>query len=476
MKKILFVAAEALPFAATGGLGDVMGSLPEALAKADKSADVRAVMPLHAQIADTWREEMTQAATFTVKLSWRNLYCGVKTLKKNGVTWYFIDNEYYFNRPRLYGEYDDAERYAFFCKAVLDMLPEVDFIPDILHANDWQAAMAVVYLRLCYHYPQIRTVYTIHNIEYQGIYSHFIAGDVLGLADENRDIMDYNGDLNLTKAAIVLCDRLTTVSKTYAEEIGTPEFSHGLYHIIKASSEKVRGIVNGIDTRYYDPLHDTVLAANFSAARPKNKALCKEALQQKLGLTVSDRAPLFAMITRLAAHKGVDLVTAAIDRLLSASDMQFVILGTGEPTFEDFFRRLEARFPGRVRTLIEFNKDLSKAIYAAADFFLMPSKSEPCGLSQMIACRYGVIPLVRRTGGLADTIAPFDPETCAGNGFVFEDYTPEAFSDAVRDALALYEKPDLIKALRKNAMTADFSWGASASGYLSLYKELTEGA
>lgn len=473
MSKILFVAAEALPFAATGGLGDVIGSLPEAIAKTDKTSDVRVVMPLHAKISQEWRDQMTTVAEFTLRLSWRNLYCGVRSLKKNGVTWYFIDNEYYFNRARLYGEYDDGERYAFFCRGVLEMLGEIGFVPDLLHANDWQSALAVIYLRRQYNYPTVHTVYTIHNIEYQGIYSHAILGDVFGLGESDREILDYNGDLNLTKGAIVCCDQLTTVSRRYAEEIRTPEFSHGLFHIVNRYAFKTTGIVNGIDYTYYDPLHDRVLAANFSAARPKNKATCKTALAQKLGLQVSG-APLFAMITRLAAHKGVDLVTAAIDRLLSGSDMSFVILGTGEPCYEEFFRRLEARFPGRVRALIEFNKDLSKEIYAAADFFLMPSHSEPCGLSQMIAARYGALPVVRTTGGLSDTIHPFDPATGEGNGFCFDDYTVEALEDSVQRALALYANPDDFKKLRKNAMTTDFSWSASASLYLELYRRVQE--
>ena len=474
MSKILFVAAEAVPFASTGGLGDVIGSLPEAIVKTDKNADVRVVLPLHSKVTTETRKEMTKVAEFTVTLSWRNLYCGVWQLKKGGVTYYFIDNEYYFNRSRLYGEYDDAERYAYFCKAVLDMLPEIDFYPDILHAHDWQSALSVVYLRRRYNYPNIHTVYTIHNIEYQGVYNFSILGDIFGLSDADREIMEYDGDINLTKGAIVCCDKLTTVSQKYSEEIRTPFYSYGLYHAINRFAFKTMGIVNGIDYKYYNPYSDPDLPANFSTTRLlKNKAVCKEQLQESIGLTPSKDTPIVAMITRLASHKGVDLVKRVIDEALATEDMQFVVLGTGEKDYEDFFCELQERYPGRVRALIEFNKALSKRIYAAADLFLMPSKSEPCGLSQMIASRYGAVPIVRETGGLYDTIKPFNPETSEGNGITFVTYNAHDMLDAIRRAVALYKTP-AFKTLRKNAMTTDFSWSASAEKYLAMYREVEE--
>ena len=474
MSKILFVAAEAVPCASTGGLGDVIGSLPEAIVKTDKTADVRVVLPLHAKVTTETRKEMTKVAEFTVQLSWRNLYCGVWQLKKGGVTYYFIDNEYYFNRSRLYGEYDDAERYAYFCKAVLDMLPEIDFYPDILHAHDWQSALSVVYLRRRYNYPNIHTVYTIHNIEYQGVYNFSILGDIFGLSDADREIMEYDGDINLTKGAIVCCDKLTTVSQKYSEEIRTPFYSYGLYHVINRFAFKTMGIVNGIDYKYYNPYSDPDLPANFSTTRLlKNKAVCKEQLQETLGLTPSKDTPIVAMITRLASHKGVDLVKRVIDEALANEDMQFVVLGTGEKDYEDFFCELQERYPGRVRALIEFNKALSKRIYAAADLFLMPSKSEPCGLSQMIASRYGAVSIVRETGGLYDTIKPFNPETGEGNGITFVTYNAHDMLDAIRRAIALYKSP-AFKTLRKNAMTTDFSWSASADKYLAMYREVEE--
>ncbi len=473
MSKILFVAAEALPFASTGGLGDVIGSLPEAIVKADKTADVRVVLPLHAKISAATRAEMTKLAEFNVTLAWRNLYCGVWQLKKGGVIYYFIDNEYYFNRSKLYGEYDDGERYAFFCKAVLDMLPQIDFYPDILHAHDWQSALAVIYLRRQYRYPDIRAIYTIHNIEYQGIYSFSILGDVFGLSDSDREILEYGGDINLTKGAIVCCDKLTTVSRKYSEEIRTPFYSYGLYHIINRYAYKTTGIVNGIDYKYYNPNTDPDLAANYSATRLlKNKTVCKTALQETLGLRVSPETPILAMITRLASHKGVDLVKRVIDEALAGEDIQFVLLGTGEKAYEEFFCELEGRYPGKVRALIEFNKGLSKRIYAAADLFLMPSKSEPCGLSQMIASRYGAVSIVRETGGLYDTIKPFNPETGEGNGVTFVTYNAHDMLDAIRRGVALYRSP-VFKTLRKNAMTTDFSWSASAEKYLELYSEIT---
>lgn len=472
MSKILFVAAEAVPFASTGGLGDVIGSLPEAIAKADKSADVRCVLPLHEKISGEWRSQMTKVTEFTVSLSWRNLYCGVWTLKKGGVRYYFIDNEYYFKRAKLYGEFDDAERYAFFSKAAIDMLPHIDFYPDLLHAHDWQAAMAVIYLRRQYSYPNIHTVYTIHNIEYQGVYSFSILSDVLGLSEADRDIVEYNGDINFTKGAIVCCDKMTTVSQKYSEEIRTPFYSYGLYHVINRFSFKTMGIVNGIDYKAYNPNTDPEIPANFSAARNlKNKTLCKTTLQEKIGLTVDPDVPMVAMITRLASHKGLDLVKRVIDEAIATENMQFVLLGTGEKDYESFFAALEARFPGRVRALLEFNKKLSKEIYAAADLFLMPSKSEPCGLSQMMASRYGAVAIVRETGGLFDTIKPFDHTTGEGNGVTFVTYNAHDMLDAIRRALMIYRSPDF-KILRKNAMTTDFSWQISAGRYLAMYQDV----
>ncbi|MBQ2686103.1 MAG: glycogen synthase GlgA [Clostridia bacterium] len=468
--KILYVGAEATPFASTGGLGDVMGSLPRSVAVADESADVRVVMPLYTNVPEVYREKMTKVAEFYVQLSWRNQYCGIYELVEDKVTYYFIDNEYYFKRAKLYGEYDDGERYAFFSKAVIELFAQVHFIPDVLHANDWQSALSIVYLKLCYYYPDVKTVYTIHNIEYQGIYSQDVLGDLFGIGKEHLSVLEYDGCINLSKAAIMCCDKLTTVSSRYAEEIKTPYYSHGLSYVINSVGGKLSGIVNGIDYVGYDPENDPVIAAPFSASKPSGKKKCKEALVKELGLD-EDGTPIVAMITRLAAHKGIDLVTRVIDEAVDMG-IRFVILGTGESEFESFFRQLEWRHPGKVRALIEFNKNTAKKIYAGADIFLMPSKSEPCGLAQMIASRYGTVPIVRETGGLADTIIPYNAEENRGNGVTFYSYNAHDMLDAIRRATELYNDKNVWKKIVKNAMTSDFSWNASAEKYLAMYKEI----
>lgn len=472
--KILYVGGEALPYASTGGLGDVLGALPAALKAYSPEDDVRMVMPLHGKISPEWREKMTKVAEFTVQLAWRCQYCGVWSLEKDGVTVYFIDNEYYFKRPRLYGEYDDGERYAFFSMAVMEMLEKIDFIPDILHANDWQSALTVLYSKIRYPQYGIKTVYTIHNIEYQGIYSKDILGEVFALPDSAMSLVEFDGCVNLTKGAIVACDKLTTVSQRYSEELMTPFYASGLDGIIGENAYKTCGIVNGIDISYYDPMHDPdMIGPKFSAKYKlfSNKAANKTALQEALGLPVDENIPMISMITRLVSHKGVDLVKHVIDQVLG-ENVQFVLLGTGNAEFESFFTWLESRYPNKVRALIRFDKKLSKQIYAASDLFLMPSKSEPCGLSQMIASRYGAIPIVRETGGLYDTIKPFNPESGEGNGVTFYSYNAHDMLDAIRRALALWTNENTRKKLVRNAINADFSWNASAAKYAELYKNM----
>ncbi len=471
MKKILIVGSEALPFAATGGLGDVLGSLPAALAKADADADVRVVMPLHLRVSSEFREKMRFLGSFTVNLSWRAQYCGIYTLEYNGVTYYFIDNEYYFKRARLYGEYDDAERYAFFCKAVMEMMPRVDFIPDILHCNDWQTALCVIYLKRKYRHYACKSVFTIHNIEYQGVYSGDILSDIFDLEGFDWSTVEFNGNINLMKGAIKCCDRLTTVSESYAEEIKMPYYSFGLDKLISDYGEKTCGIVNGIDYDYYNPGTDNTLASRYTTRTlEKGKAACRTALRQKLGLPDYPETPVIAMISRLASHKGFDLVRTVAEEMLNLPEKpQFVLLGTGETEYEIFFKDLAYRYPDQVRVLLEFNKPLSKEIYAGADLFLMPSRSEPCGLSQMIASRYATIPIVRETGGLKDTIVPYNPTTGKGNGVTFKTYNAHDMLDAVRRAVAIYTDDKSRKQLRQNAMKADFSWNASAERYLSMY-------
>lgn len=478
MKKILFVGAEAMPFAATGGLGDVMGSLPTAIKQADEDTDIRVVMPLYSAVKSEWRDKMEYVASFELNLSWRREYCGVKKLLKDGVTYYFIENDHYFARPTLYGCFDDGERYAYFCKAVLEMLEKISFYPDIIHAHDWQAALSVVYLNCLYRwkreYKDIKTVFTIHNIEYQGKYDPYILGDVFGLGEDCKSLLEYDGCLNLMKGAIVCADIVSTVSPRYAEEIRSPEYSHGLYHAINQNHYKLRGILNGIDYDYYDPETDPVIDRTFSAEDLNGKAEDKRALQERLGLPQSPDVPMLAVISRLASHKGLDLIAEMVYGLLENNNVQLVVLGKGEERYENLFRDLESKFGDKARALIEYDRDLSKRIYAACDIFIMPSKSEPCGLSQMIASRYGAIPVVRETGGLYDSIKGYwekDGELL-GNGFTFANYYAGELYDRIVAATDLYKDKEKRSAFVKKIMNVDFSWSASALKYLDMYKEI----
>ena len=473
MKKILFVGAEALPFAATGGLGDVLGSLPAALHRADENVDVRVVIPMYKVISEKYKQRSRLVAEFTVQLSWRRQYCGVWAYKYGDITYYFIDNEYYFKRQSLYGSFDDGERYAYFCKAVMEMLPKIDFMPDVLHCHDWQSALCVIYLKRKYRYLEdysaMKAVYTIHNIDYQGIYNFDILGDIFCLDSWDRYVVEYDGCINLTKGAIVCCDALTTVSPRYAEEIQTEYYSSGLHHILKMNKDKIRGIINGIDTDYYNPETDKSIVKNYSLDTIGDKVENKLALQKTFGLPERADVPMIAMVSRLASHKGFDLVRRVADEILM-SDVQFVLLGTGEGELEDFFSNLAQRHPDKCGVMLAFDKILAKQIYASADMFLMPSKSEPCGLAQMIASRYGTIPIVRETGGLYDTIKPYITSDGSGNGFTFKTYNAHDMLDAVRRALSLYSDKDEWLRLVANAMKMDFSWNASAKKYLELYE------
>ncbi len=468
-RKILFVASEARPFIATGGLADVIGSLPQALAK-DPTYDIRVVLPLYSEIKPEWRRKMSFLGNIYVPLSWRNQYCGIFTCVQDGVTFYFIDNEYYFKRPNCYGYYDDGERFAYFSRSVMEILPFIDFYPDVLHCHDWQAALAAIYLKTEYNtrpeYKFIRALFTIHNIEYQGKFSMDILGDLFGIAQEDASLLEYQGCINLMKGAIECCERFSTVSPTYAKEIKTAQYAHGLQDIIAKNESKLTGILNGIDVCSYDPSTDGALFKNYDAENLDGKSVCKKELQKMLGLPEKD-VPVIAMISRLVSHKGLDLVKAVAEDILH-EDVQFVLLGTGESSYENYFKDLANRYEGKVSANIAFNGDLSRKIYSGADIFLMPSVSEPCGLSQMIASRYATVPVVRETGGLYDSIKPYG---AGGNGFTFASCNPYDMLYVIHEALDTYKNTEAWKDLMKKAATTDFSWQRSAEEYKKLYED-----
>ena len=471
-KEILFVASEAAPFIATGGLADVIGSLPKALA-ATKSFDVRVVLPLYEDVNAELRKDFRYLGNVNVRLAWRNQYCGYFEYKKDGVTFYFVDNEYYFKRHGCYGHYDDGERFAFFCKAACELMSFIGFYPNVLHCHDWQAALAALYLKTYYchrsEFSQIKAVFTIHNIEYQGRFSLDILEDVFDISNAHRDLVEYEGCVNLMKGAIECCERVSTVSPTYADEIKYSYFAHGLDSIIRRNEGKLCGILNGIDYDYYNPSTDTALAANYSTEDASNKAVCKEQLQRMLNLPVKKDVPVVAMISRLASHKGLDLVQAVLEEFVATDDIQFVLLGTGEGEYEQFFRDLAARHSDKVSANIVFNGNLSRKIYSGADLFLMPSKSEPCGLSQMIASRYGAVAIVRETGGLQDSIFPHG---AGGNGFTFHNYNAHDMLYVLRQAVAVYHNKQEWNALVTRAMNSDFSWSKSAANYGQMYLDM----
>lgn len=469
-RKILFAASECTPFIATGGLAEVIGSLSKSLAQ-DEEYDVRVVLPLYSDIRGDYRQRFTYLGNINVPLGWRNQYCGIFSYEESGVTFYFLDNEYYFRRGGCYGYYDDGERFAFFSRAVMEILGFLQFYPDVLHCHDWQSALAAIYLKTIYchrrEYSLIRAVFTIHNIEYQGKYSLDVLEDLFGISDDYRYLLEFDGCANLMKAAIECSETFTTVSPTYAEEIKRAEYAHGLQGEVERNAFKLRGILNGIDVKSYDPATDPALFAPYSAENPAGKEVCKAELQKMLGLPVREDVPVVAMISRLVAHKGLDLVRAAIEELL-ADDVQFVLLGTGDSEYESYFKDLANRYKGKAVSIIAFNGDLSRKIYSGADIFLMPSKSEPCGLSQMIASRYLTVPVVRETGGLYDSIKPYG---AGGNGFTFAAYNAGDMLYVLREAVSLYKnKPEWQKLMIK-AGTTDFSWQRSAEEYKKLYTD-----
>jgi len=470
--KVLYVASEALPFAASGGLADVAGSLPKAMRA--RLVGCRVVMPLYESIPQELRDGMKFLTSLSVPVAWRRQYCGVFEAKHNGVIYYLLDNQYYFKRQGMYGHYDDAERFAFFSRAVLEMLPCLDFKPDIIHANDWQSALVPLFYSIFYAnregYQGIKTALTIHNIQYQGKYGMELIEDVLGIPPEHRQLVEYDGCVNFMKAGIECADRVTTVSPTYAQEILDPWFSWGLDPILNARSWKLMGILNGIDTEGYDPAADPNIYENYTVDTVEaGKAANKKALQERLALPQRPDVPLIGMVTRLTSHKGLDLVKYIVDDLMQR-DVQMVVLGSGEWVYENFFREVQNKYPEKFCYCVGFIPELARKIYAGVDIFLMPSKSEPCGLAQMVACRYGTLPVVRETGGLKDSIIDCGEE--GGFGFTFKTYNADDMLAAIDRALGAYaNKPDL-KLLRERCMTEDFTWGRSANTYIRMYKDM----
>lgn len=470
--KVLYVASEAAPFIATGGLGEVAGSLPKALKEkyADK-IDIRVVIPLYQSIWD--RSEFEFIGKTSVPLGWRQQYCGVFKKILNNVTYYFIDNEYYFKRSECYGHFDDGERFAFFSKAALYMLPMIEFMPDIVHANDWQTSLVPIYLSTKYFsyngYKNIKSIMTIHNIEYQGQFDLAAAEDVFDIHGKEKGIIEYKGAINLLKGAMETSHIVSTVSESYSKEIFDDFYAHGLAEIIKKNSSKIRGILNGIDTEFYNPETDEALFENYNIKNIEKKVLNKLNLQSLSGLPQDKDVPVIGIVSRLVKHKGFDLIINAMEEMLKEK-VQFIIIGKGERGYELFFKSLQDSYHEKVSTRIDFNSDLARKIYAGADLFLMPSISEPCGIAQMISSRYGTVPIVRETGGLKDSIK--DASLGDGNGFTFSQQTSQALYDAVKRALKVYDNKDDWSKLVETVMKIDFSWEKSAEKYYEMYHSL----
>ena len=475
--KILYATSEAVPFCKTGGLADVAGSLPPALA--EQGAEVAVVLPMYQRVKERFGSQLKFECYDFVDLAWRHSYCGLFSLEKDGVTWYFLDNEQYFNRPDLYGYIDDGERFGFFSRAIVRMLPHFKFWPEVIHCNDWQTALVPIYLKddgvREDRFRSIKTTMTIHNIEYQGRYGMQTLGDLFGLdhgwADDGTIIMD--GDVNLMKGAILCADAVNAVSPTYANELKMSYFAHRLENIMRRCEYKLSGVLNGIDMKLYDPSADQRITANYTSDDLTGKNADKAALQRMMGLREEPHVPIVAIVSRLVSHKGLDLICEVLHDMMELP-MQLVVLGKGDRKYEEFFHWAAQQYNGRMAVRLDYNEELSMAIYAGADLFLMPSKSEPCGLSQMIAMRYGTVPIVRETGGLKDTVQPYEAWRDAGNGFTFANYASSDMLHVIREAVYLYKDyPDAFSRLRKRAMKCDFSWARSAKDYLRIYANIT---
>ncbi len=479
MRSVLFVAAEAVPFVKTGGLGDVVGSLPKELK--NQGGDVRIILPKYEDIPAHWEEKMIYRKSINVPLRWRRQYCGLIELEHEGLTYYFIDNEYYFKRRGLYGFADDAERFAYFCRSVLEVLPYLGFEPEIMHCHDWHTAVLPVLLQAHYRgkpgYDDLHSVLTIHNIDYQGVFDPKVLEDVLELnASEyfTADKLEFHGKVNYLKGGIACADAITTVSQTYAREILTAEGGRQLDGMLRRRQHDFYGILNGIDYKMYNPHSDSLLYMKYTRRSMERRQTNKAKLQEALGLPVNPEIPLIGMVTRLVAVKGLDLITAVLDDLM-ALDLQVVILGMGEEKYESMFRVAAHRYPEKLSANYYFDDSLAHRIYAASDIYLMPSLSEPCGISQLIALRYGAVPVVRETGGLKDTIVAYDESTGEGNGFSFARYNAQDMLYTIKCALGFYHDKKVWPKIMKRAMASDFGWQRSAAEYIALYDRYHQG-
>lgn len=469
MEKVLFVASECTPFVKTGGLADVIGSLPQAL-RENERVDVRVILPLYDEIAVEWRDQMEYHMSIDVTFGWRNQEAHIYTLEHNHTLYYFISNAYYFTRKGVYGYYDDGERFVFFSHAVIEALAHLDFKPNVLHAHDWQAGIAVFLAKVRQPVEGMKTVFTIHNIKYQGIMPLETYADFFNLPKEHIGGLEWDGMLNCLKSALFHADKITTVSPSYAEEIKDPYFSEGLHSILLERSADMTGVINGIDTRDYNPLTDASIPVNYRSSRVKKKEN-KMAVQEKFGLPVDSEKPLYTIITRLVEQKGLHLIEHILDEFLE-EDVQLIILGTGDKEFESYFADAANRYPDKLVTLLFFDEGVARQLYAAADFFLMPSKFEPCGLSQLISLQYKTVPIVRETGGLRDTVQSFNEITGEGNGFSFTNYNAHDLLAVLDYSLIIYYNPSQWSKLSQNVNKSQFSWKDSAHEYAMLYDEI----
>jgi len=473
--KLLFAVSECVPFIKSGGLADVAGSLPKELKKL--GFDVRVMLPKYSLIPEEFKSKMKKVTDFTVSLGWRNQYCGIEELEHDGVVYYFVDNQYYFFRSQMYGDYDEGEKFSYFCRAVMESIGQLGFYPDIIHCHDWHTGMIPFLLNQQYRhldgYRGIRTVFTIHNLQFQGIFPKEVMNDLLGLDDSyfTPDQLEYYGNINFMKAALISADKITTVSPTYREEIKTAYFGEGLDGVLRMRSPDLEGIVNGIDYELYDPETDPFLDAHFSSESLEARLENKRSIQRQFGLPQDDNVPLLAMVTRLTRQKGLELVRGVFHEIM-ATGVQMIVLGTGDREFEYFFSHMSSQYPGQCKAFIGFDESFAHRIYGGADLFLMPSKFEPCGLSQLIAMRYGAVPIVRETGGLNDTVKSYNEVTGSGNGFTFTNFNAHDMLYTIERAIAYYRRGDEWRRLVIKMMELDFSWTQSALRYQQLYEEL----